>query len=181
MDYGRFKYETSKKQKDARKKQHSMEIKEMRFRPKVDTHDYEFKTKHIREFLEDGNKVKVFVMFRGREMAHTEFGRKLLDRVIEDMAELATVEAQPKQEGRRMNMVIAPLPAVIKHAAELRLERAKEQRHQKELAMGHITEDASLDESDNIQETDKIVLQQTAHSEEAQSKEIEQTPTGSAD
>lgn len=114
-------------------------------------------------------------------MAHTEFGRKLLDRVIEDMAELATVEAQPKQEGRRMNMVIAPLPAVIKHAAELRLERAKEQRHQKELAMGHITDDASLDESDNTQETDKIVLQQTAHSEEAQSKEIEQTPTGSAD
>jgi translation initiation factor IF-3 len=124
MDYGRYKYETAKKQKNARKKQHSMELKEMRFRPKVDTHDYEFKTKHIREFLEEGNKVKVFVMFRGREMAHTEFGRELLARVCEDMKEIASVEIGAKQEGRRMNMVLAPLPALVKKAADERAAKA---------------------------------------------------------
>ncbi len=129
MDYGRFKYETAKKQKTARKKQHSMELKEMRFRPKVDTHDYEFKTKHIREFLEEGNKVKIFVMFRGREMAHTEFGRELLARVVEDMKEVATVEIGAKQEGRRMNMVLAPLASLVKKAADDRAAKvlAKEQ------------------------------------------------------
>ncbi len=124
MDYGRYKYETAKKQKNARKKQHSMELKEMRFRPKVDKHDYEFKTKHIREFLEEGNKVKVFVMFRGREMAHTEFGRELLARVCEDMKEVASVEIGAKQEGRRMNMVLAPLPALVKKAADERAAKA---------------------------------------------------------
>lgn len=171
MDYGRYKYEASKKQKDARKKQHSTEIKEMRFRPKVETHDYEFKTKHIREFLEDGNKVKIFVMFRGREMAHTEFGRNLLERVVKDMAELATVETYPKQEGRRMNMVLAPLPAVIKQAAETRLARAKAKQLQKEIAMGHIKEDGRPEET---------VSQEAASSEE---EEIEQAPagTGSSD
>ena len=181
MDYGRFKYETSKKQKDARKKQHSMEIKEMRFRPKVDTHDYEFKTKHIREFLEEGNKVKIFVMFRGREMAHTEFGRKLLERVIADMVELATVEVYPKQEGRRMNMVLAPLPTVIKHAAEVRLERAKEQKRQKEIALGHVKDDARPDISGEPENTDGVAPQETAQSEDAQPKEIEKTATGTAD
>lgn len=128
MDYGRYKYEASKKKKEARKKQHSTELKEMRFRPKVETHDYEFKTKHIREFLEEGNKVKVYVMFRGREMAHTEFGRTLLERVAEDMKELATVDAPPRQEGRRMNMSLSPLATVVKKASDLRAAKAKEKR-----------------------------------------------------
>ncbi len=154
MDYGRYKYETAKKQKTARKKQHSMELKEMRFRPKVDTHDYDFKTKHIREFLEEGNKVKVFVMFRGREMAHTEFGRELLQRVVEDMKEVATVEIGAKQEGRRMNMVLAPLPALVKKAAEERAAKvlAKEQsKHQN--TKPATKAEASVDaENDNAEE-----------------------------
>ncbi len=173
MDYGRYKYEASKKQKDARKKQHSAEIKEMRFRPKVETHDYEFKTKHIREFLEEGNKVKIFVMFRGREMAHTEFGRKLLERVVQDMVEIATVEVYPKQEGRRMNMVLAPLPAVIKNAAELRLARAKEKQREKEIAMGHIKPESGLDESEKSSGPVNAVSQELATS-----GEIEQAPSG---
>ena len=126
MDYGKYKYEISKKQKVARKKQHSTQLKEMRFRPKVDTHDYEFKTKHVREFILEGNKVKVFVMFRGREMAHTELGRRVLDRVSEDLKEIAVVENAPKQEGRHMIMVIAPQAHIIKQAAKVRADKAAE-------------------------------------------------------
>lgn len=150
MDYGRYKYELSKKKKEARKKQHSMELKEMRFRPKVDTHDYEFKTKHIREFLEEGNKVKIFVMFRGREMAHTEFGRQLLDRVIEDMKDLATVEVPPKQEGRRMNMVIAPLAEVIKNAAKVRADKLAAKKREKDEERGHVEPEAVEAASESV-------------------------------
>ncbi|MFQ5607428.1 MAG: translation initiation factor IF-3, partial [Candidatus Zixiibacteriota bacterium] len=130
-----------------------MELKEMRFRPKVDTHDYEFKTKHIRQFLEEGNKVKVFVMFRGCEMARTEFGRKLLDRVCEDMADMATVEVFPKQEGRRMNMVLAPLPAVVKKAAQSRLERANDRQRKKAIAAGQLDPSRSDADTQPLEES----------------------------
>lgn len=110
MDYGRFKYEQAKKDRDARKKQHNVQLKEIRFRPNIEEHDYEFKTNHVAEFLKEGNKVKVTVMFRGREMSHTEHGRAVLDRVVELLQAqgLATVESPPKLEGRNMSMIVAP-------------------------------------------------------------------------
>ncbi len=114
LDYGKFKYDQSKKDKKAKKKQQSFQMKEMRYRPKIDDHDFSFKTKHVREFLESGSKVKVFVMFRGREMAYTEQGRALLDKVAEELKEISQVESQPKLEGRNMSMVLGPTKDTMK-------------------------------------------------------------------
>jgi len=108
MDYGKFKYERDIRQKEARKKQTRVEVKEIKFRPKIDPHDYATKKGHVVRFLNQGARVKVTIMFRGREMAHTELGRKILDRLVEDLAEVAVVESTPKQDGRNMVMVIAP-------------------------------------------------------------------------
>jgi translation initiation factor IF-3 len=130
LDYGKYKYEMSKKDRAAKKKQHAFQLKEMRYRPKIDEHDFQFKTKHVREFLESGAKVKVFVMFRGRERAHTEFGREILDRVAEVTNDIAQVEMEPKMEGRTMNMVLGPRNEVLK---KLRAEQqAKEVAEKKE-------------------------------------------------
>jgi translation initiation factor IF-3 len=108
MDYGKHKYEQALKAKAAKKNQTKIEIKEMKFRPKIDTGDYETKKKHIMRFLDDGSKVKVTIMFRGREMAHPEFGLNILERLAEDLRDEANIENQPKLEGRNMFMVIAP-------------------------------------------------------------------------
>ncbi len=108
MDYGKFKYERDVRQKEARKKQSRVEVKEIKMRPKIDPHDYGTKKGHVERFLKAGARVKVTIMFRGREMAHTELGRKLLDRLTEDLKELATVETYPKLDGRNMVMVMAP-------------------------------------------------------------------------
>ena len=108
MDYGKFKYERDIRQKEARKKQARIEVKEIKFRPKIDPHDYATKKGHVERFLKAGARVKVTIMFRGREMAHTDLGRKILDRLVADLTEVAVVEAAPKQDGRNMIMVIAP-------------------------------------------------------------------------
>jgi translation initiation factor IF-3 len=108
MDYGKFKYEQEMKAKAARKNQSKVEIKEMKFRPKIDTGDYETKKKHIMRFLDGGAKVKVTIMFRGREMAHPEFGLNILEKLAEDLRDDAIIENQPKLEGRNMFMLIAP-------------------------------------------------------------------------
>jgi translation initiation factor IF-3 len=108
MDYGKFKYERDIRQKEARKKQARVELKEIKFRPKIDRHDYDTKKGHVERFLKGGNKVKITIMFRGREMAHTDLGRKILDRVVADLGESIVVESMPKQEGRNMIMVIGP-------------------------------------------------------------------------
>jgi translation initiation factor IF-3 len=108
MDYGKYKYEQSKRAKEAKKHQHVIVVKEMKFRPKTEEHDYQFKLKHIRKFLADGNKTKITVRFRGREMVHTDLGRRVLERLVEDTRDAATVEQQPKLEGRNMILVIAP-------------------------------------------------------------------------
>ena len=108
MDYGKFKYERDIRAKEARKKQSRVEVKEIKFRPKIDPHDYATKKGHVERFLKAGARVKITIMFRGREMAHTELGRKILDRLVEDLGELSLVESMPKQEGRNMIMVIAP-------------------------------------------------------------------------
>ena len=109
MDYGKFKYERDVRQKEARKKQVRVEVKEIKMRPKIDPHDYGTKKGHVERFLRSGARVKVTIMFRGREMAHTELGSKLLARLAEDLRELATVEAVPKLDGRNMIMVVAPV------------------------------------------------------------------------
>ncbi|WP_083806053.1 translation initiation factor IF-3 [Desulfurispirillum indicum] len=109
MDFGKFAYEQSKKQKEAKKNQKLIVIKEVKFRPKIEEHDYNFKLKHAQRFLEDGAKVKVTIMYRGREMAHTEIGREILNKVVADMEGLCTVEAPPKLEGRNMTMMLAPV------------------------------------------------------------------------
>lgn len=107
-DFGRLKYEQSKKDKDARKKQRHVELKEVKLRPKIEQHDYETKARMAERLLVDGSKIKVTIMFRGREITYTAFGRRLLDRMAEDMAPLATVEREPRLEGKNMFMILAP-------------------------------------------------------------------------
>ena len=120
MDYGKYKYERDVKQKEARKKQSRSGLKEIKFRPKIDPHDYGTKKGHVERFLAGGNKVKVTIMFRGREMAHTDLGRKILDRLVNDLGETVVVEAMPKQEGRNMIMVIAPSKRWLEELARQR-------------------------------------------------------------
>ena len=108
MDFGRFKYQSQKKAAEARKKQKVVEVKEIKMRPNIDTHDYEVKMRAMNRFFEEGDKVKVTLRFRGREMAHQELGMKLLDQVKEDVTSIAKVEAEPRLEGRQMTMVLAP-------------------------------------------------------------------------
>ena len=107
-DLGKLKYQSQKKAAEARKKQKTIEIKEIKMRPNIDTHDYEVKLKAVRRFFEDGDKVKLTLRFRGREMAHLELGMQLLNQVKQDVGEIAKVEAEPKLEGRQMMMVLAP-------------------------------------------------------------------------
>ncbi|HEV8677022.1 MAG TPA: translation initiation factor IF-3 [Methylomirabilota bacterium] len=108
MDFGKFKYQQSRRAKDARKKQTVIVVKEVKMGPKTDEHDYQFKARHVRRFIEEGNKAKVTIRFRGREMAHTELGRKLLDRMSKDMADIATIESHAKLEGRNLVMILTP-------------------------------------------------------------------------
>jgi translation initiation factor IF-3 len=108
LDVGKYKYQAQKKAAEARKKQKVVEVKEIKFRPMIDDHDYEVKMRSMRRFFDEGDKVKVTLRFRGREMAHQELGTKLLERVREDVANLAKVEMEPRLEGRQMVMVMAP-------------------------------------------------------------------------
>ncbi len=108
MDYGKYKYQASKRAAEAKKKTARVELKEVKMRPKTEEHDFQVKLRHARRFLEEGNKVKVTVMFRGREMTHPEFGVKLLEKVAEEIKDIGQVESMPQRMGRFMNMVIAP-------------------------------------------------------------------------
>lgn len=111
MDYGQYRYEQTKKQKEAKKKQKQIVVKEIKVRPRIEQHDYEFKLDHAINFLDHGDKVKFILQFRGRENAHKELGQVVLDRFIQDLADVGTVEQVPQTEGRFMNMTIAPLNA----------------------------------------------------------------------
>jgi translation initiation factor IF-3 len=108
MDYGKFKYTQARRQKEARKKQTTILVKEVKLGPKTDTHDFDFKAKHVRRFIEEGNKAKVTVRFKGREMAHTELGWKILQKMTELMGDVATVENHPRMEGRMLSMILSP-------------------------------------------------------------------------
>jgi translation initiation factor IF-3 len=147
MDYGKFKYESAMKAREARKNQAHTIIKEIKLRPKIDPHDYETKKGHVVRFLKAGDKVKVTIMFRGREQSRPELGFRLLQRLAEDVTELGFVESQPKQDGRNMIMVIGP----HKKKAEAKAEKAaaKAQRDGDEAS---ISEESSVSEEPSVQE-----------------------------
>jgi translation initiation factor IF-3 len=124
MDYGKFKYEKAKKEKEAKKKQHIMHLKEIKFHPKTDVHDYKFKIDHARKFLIKGDRVKLTVVFRGREIAYKDFGIQLLDRMDQDLADIAVVETRYKMEGK--NMISTYVPDKIKvQAVKRKMEKEK--------------------------------------------------------
>jgi translation initiation factor IF-3 len=118
MDYGKFKYEESKKKRAGKRKASVVELKEIKFRPKTEAHDFDFKTKHIRRFLEEGNKVRLVIVFRGREITHPEQGQYMLERVVERIKDIGSVEARPSMEGKRMVMLLAPLAGVIRRQSQ---------------------------------------------------------------
>jgi translation initiation factor IF-3 len=108
MDYGKFKYQQSKKLQEAKKKQVQVQVKEVKLRPKTDEHDILFKIKHVRRFLEEGNKAKITVVFRGREITHMNIGQNVLDRFMDDLKDVAIIESRPRMEGRSMFVIVAP-------------------------------------------------------------------------
>ncbi len=126
MDFGRYQYQEQKRARQAKKHQKIIEVKEIKFRPKVDEHDYQFKKKHIERFLSDGDKVKATIFFRGREMAHPEIGRRILERLIDDLADVAIAENAPRQEGNQMHTILAQRAGVKRPAAKREQERAQE-------------------------------------------------------
>jgi translation initiation factor IF-3 len=118
MDYGRFKYLEKKKQNEAKKKQVVVQLKEVKLRPRTEEHDYDTKMKKVREFLAESNKARITVTFRGREMSHRELGQKVLQRVIEDLRDVAVIEAAPRMEGRQLFMILAPNPRMLQSARD---------------------------------------------------------------
>ncbi|OKL49374.1 translation initiation factor IF-3 [Boudabousia marimammalium] len=130
MDYGKFKYETAQKERNARRNQANTQMKEIQFRLKIDDHDFETKTGHVVRFLKGGDKVKVVIVFRGREQSRPELGVKLLERLAEEISEYGSVETRPRIDGRRMNMVVAPLrkKADAVNEARKRREEVREER-----------------------------------------------------
>jgi translation initiation factor IF-3 len=132
MDYGKFKYEEKKKASEAKKKQVVVHLKEVKLRPKTEEHDYEFKVRNVKRFLEEGNKAKVTIMFRGREITHKELGSAILDDVVKDLKEVAVVEQMPRMEGRQMFMILAPNPKVAQRARDLARQQAAEAASKRE-------------------------------------------------
>jgi len=108
IDYGKYRYEQQKREKEQRKKSHSIQMKEVRFRPHTDTHDFEFKTKHAREFLDAGDKVRAYVQFRGRDIIYKDHGKEILDRFVEELADVAKLDQEARMEGRRMAVILSP-------------------------------------------------------------------------
>jgi len=138
MDYGKFKYEEKKRASEAKKKQVVVHLKEVKLRPKTEEHDYEFKVRNVKRFLEEGNKARVTIMFRGREITHKNLGQAILDDVVKDVKEVGVVEQMPRMEGRQMFMILAPSPKVLQRvrdqtraaaAASAKEERAGAKEH----------------------------------------------------
>lgn len=131
MDYGRFKYEEKKKANDAKKKQVVVKVKEVKLRPKTEEHDYDFKIRNVRTFIEEGNKAKITIMFRGREITHRELGQALLDDVVKDTKDIAQIESPPRMEGRQMFMIISPLAKIAQKAREMHRQALAEAEREK--------------------------------------------------
>jgi len=131
MDYGKFKYEEKKKASEAKKKQVVVHLKEVKLRPKTEEHDYDFKVRNVKRFLEEGNKARVTIMFRGREITHKELGQALLDDVVKDTKDIAVIEQTPRMEGRQMFMILAPNPKVAQRARDQARAQSQESAKQK--------------------------------------------------
>lgn len=129
MDYGRFKYTEKKKQNEAKKKQVVVQLKEVKFRPRTEEHDYDVKVKKIREFVAEANKARVTVMFRGREITHRELGQKVLQRIIEDVKDVAVIESAPRMEGRQMFMILSPNPKMLQRQRDQAKAKAATSAH----------------------------------------------------
>lgn len=150
MDYGRFKYEEKKKANEAKKKQVVVKVKEIKLRPKTEDHDYETKVRHVKEFLEEGNKAKITIMFRGREITHREIGTRVLDDVVQDLKEVAVVEQTPRLEGKQMFMILAPNSKVAQRARDaqrLSLQQAEKEKAKAEKLAEHPEGAAAAPES----------------------------------
>ena len=152
MDYGKYKYERGMREKEARKKQSRIEVKEIKFRPKIDRHDYETKKGHVVRFLNAGARVKVTIMFRGREMAHTELGQRILDRLVEDLDGLATVEQSSKLDGRNMVMVVAPTKKPAPRVRPPRHARHEREPAAPEVPVAEVAVAADLGEAGDVNE-----------------------------
>jgi translation initiation factor IF-3 len=126
MDYGKYQYQEQKRAREAKRHQKVIEVKEIKFRPKVDEHDYQFKKNHIERFIEDGDKVKATIFFRGREMAHPEIGHRILMRLITDLSEVAVAETMPRQEGNQMHTILTGKKGAVKAKPKTEQAAAKE-------------------------------------------------------
>ena len=126
INYGKYKFDIQKKSKEAKKKQKSVQLKEIKMRPQISIHDYNFKMKHIREFLDEGNKVKITIMFRGREMAHTEFGYDLINKIIQDLENEASTEKPAKLEGKNLSAVLNPMKVKKTSSSDSEMPSKKE-------------------------------------------------------
>lgn len=172
MDYGRFKYEQSKKAKDAKKHASTVELKEIKFRPKTDSHDLAFKIKHVTRFLEDGNKCRLVVIFRGREVVHPKTGLAVLDKVLEATKEISQVEVRPNLEGKRMIMVVGPKPGVQKR------KKAEKDRKAEEAANAALAAEAA--EAPKAAEAPVEVAEAPVEAAEAPVEAAEATETAEA-
>jgi translation initiation factor IF-3 len=173
-DYGRMKYELSKKEKDTRKKQRNFELREVKLRPKIEQHDYETKARMAERLLQDGSKIKVTIMFRGREITYTAFGKRLLDRMAEDMTPLAIVEREARLEGRNMFMILAPrvVPSGPPKYSSIR-DAEKEKEHK---ASGHATEHPDDEHEDHDDDHDDIDEIDDSDDGEPDENETEEAP-----
>ena len=133
MDYGQYKYQQAKKQKEAKKKQKQITVKEIKLRPRIEQHDYDFKLDHAKKFLDHGDKVRFILQFRGREMAHKDLGKVVMNRVIEDLNNFGQVEQAPRTEGRFMNMTLAPLPSAKKKKSKEEKEELDKESDSKKI------------------------------------------------
>ena len=157
MDYGKYKYEEAKKKQQARKRASTVETKEIKFRPKTEEHDMAFKVKHVRRFVEAGNKVRLAVVFRGREITHPQTGMAVLNKVVDLCNDIATVEVTPNMEGRRMIMVITPKPGVVRKAqeakkAQLAAQAAADAAKRGPLPAGKAPPPPPVDDDDDLDE-----------------------------
>lgn len=156
MDYGKFRYEQSKKEREARKNQRQIDMKEVRLRPKTDEHDLEVKSNQARRFLKTGDKVKFTVRFRGREMAHPDIGRSMLEQIAETLRDIAVVEQRPAMEGRAFSLVLAPNPQTLKESRQMQRTQVQAERRSRRQARDQEASGTAADENNDTEEDDDL-------------------------
>jgi translation initiation factor IF-3 len=181
MDFGKFKYEQNKRQRETRKKQHTIQVKEVKFRPKTEEHDYQFKKRHAEEFLEKGYKVKVTMMFRGRELDHRDLGMRMLHRLEEDLAETGTVERAAKFEGRLIVMYMAPTSVVPKKqkSSKPKPKKTEEPKTTEETETPATTDTPETPQTPEVTETaETLKTKESTPSAEATAEQTQTTEEG---